>query len=310
MDKLVCVVGPTASGKSDLAVELAMKNGEVISCDSMQVYRGMDVGTAKPTEAEMRGVRHHMLSVADPAEDYSVSRYVEQADPVLQEVLRRGKLAVIAGGTGLYMDALIAGRDFAPHPGGELRRELEAQFDARGAEAMLAELRAFDPDSAARLHPSDRKRIVRAIEIYRETGVTMTEHDRATRLVPPKYEPVWIGLWYSDRAELYAKIDRRVDLMLENGLVDEVKRLLASVPESATAMQAIGYKEIAQYLRGECTLDEAVDAIKQGSRRYAKRQLTWLRRNEKIFWIDRSKTDFSSAVSAARQRLAEFDIET
>ena len=310
MDKIICIAGPTASGKTDLSVALAEAlDGEIVSCDSMQLYRGMDVGTAKPTEAERRGIVHHLLDVADPAEPFSVGRYVAMADPILQDVLRRGKTAIVVGGTGLYMDALMRGQSFAPCPATGAREALEQRADREGTEALLAELRTVDPETAARLHPADRKRILRALEIYYETGETMTEHDRKTRLLPPRYSPRWLGLWYSDRSQLYGRIDRRVDLMLENGLLDEVRRLLDDgVPPTATAMQAIGYKEFAAALRGECTVEEAADAVKQGSRRYAKRQMTWFRRNPDIFWIDRTAFPKNDEVFLqARQQLGDFD---
>ena len=287
MDRIVVIVGPTASGKTGLSVALAKKlDGEVISADSMQIYRGMDVGTAKVTPEEMEGVPHHMIDVADPEESFSAARFVEMADPILQDILARGKTAIIAGGTGLYVDALIQGRAFAPHPGTGKRETLEREADSLGMEAMLERLREIDPDSAGRLHLSDRKRILRALEVYEETGKTITAHNLETQSVPPKYDPVWIGLAFRDRKDLYRRIDRRVDLMLERGLLDEISGLLArGVPETATAMQAIGYKEFLPVLEGRMTADEAAEQVKRGSRRYAKRQLTWFRKNERIHWI-------------------------
>ncbi len=287
MDRIVVIVGPTASGKTGLSVALAKKlNGEVISADSMQIYRGMDVGTAKVTLEEMDGVPHHMIDVAEPEEDFSAARYVEMADPILQDVLARGKTAVIVGGTGLYIDALIQGRAFAPHPGTGKRDTLEREADMYGMEHMLTRLREIDPDSAARLHLSDRKRIIRALEVYEETGRTITAHNLETQAIPPKYDPAWIGLAFRDRADLYRRIDRRVDHMLEQGLLTEIAGLLArGVPETATAMQAIGYKEFLPVLEGEVSPEEAADQVKRGSRRYAKRQLTWFRKNDRICWI-------------------------
>ena len=284
---ILCVVGPTASGKTKLSIELAKKyNGEVLSCDSMQIYRGMTIGTAKPTPEEMDGVPHHMIDVADPGEAFSVSRYVELADPMLQDILSRGKTCVIVGGTGLYVDSLIAGRSFAPFPETGKRQELEALAADKGIDAVLDILRQHDPDSAARLHPSDQRRIIRAAEVWLETGKTITQHNRETQAVPPKYTPLWLGLDFTDRAELYARIDRRVDLMMAGGLIEEIQSLLHNgTPPTATALQAIGYKEPMAALRGEMTMAEAVDKIKQESRRYAKRQLTWFRRNKDIHWI-------------------------
>ena len=230
MNRVICVVGPTATGKSRLAVTLCQHlNGEVVSCDSMQLYRGMVIGTAAPTEEEMQGVPHHMVGVIDPRENFSAGRYVELADRCVQDILSRGKTAVIAGGTGLYVDSLIAGRAFAPYPQTGRREALEREAEECGIEPLLARLAAVDPDSAARLHPSDRRRIIRALEIYEETGVTITEHDRLTRATPPKYDPVWIGLDFADRADLYARIDRRVDEMFAAGLVDEIRALVDEV---------------------------------------------------------------------------------
>lgn len=301
---LLCVVGPTASGKTRLAVELAKDlDGEVLSCDSMQIYRHMDIGTAKPTAAEMQGVPHHMLDAAEPDEAFSVGRYVELADPVLQDILARGKTCVICGGTGLYVDSLIAGRTFAPFPETGRRQELEALADREGIEAVLARLRAVDPDSAARLHPSDRKRILRAMEVYLETGKTITQHNLETQAVPPKYHPLWLGLDFEDRAELYRRIDRRVDQMVEDGLLEEIKGLLAAgVPPTATSLQAIGYKEPMAALRGECSMGEALARVKQESRRYAKRQRTWFRRNKEIHWIlQKEPVDFAQVWREARE---------
>ena len=259
MNNIICIAGPTASGKTALAVELAKElNGEVVSCDSMQVYKRMDIGTAKPTKEEMQGIVHHMIDVAEPDEDFSVSRYCAMASPIVDDILARGKTAIIAGGTGLYMDSLIRGNDFAPFPATGVREKLETQADEIGMEAMLARLREIDPESAARLHLSDRKRIIRALEVYLETGETITEHNRKTQAIPPKYTPLWLGLDFSDRAELYRRIDLRVDLMLEMGLIAEIQGLLASgIPAKATAMQAIGYKEFVAALNGEETIAQA-----------------------------------------------------
>lgn len=284
---IIVVAGPTASGKTRLAVELALAlDGEVLSCDSMQLYRHMDIGTAKPTAAEMRGVPHHMIGVIDPAEPFSVGRYVEMATPILEDIRRRGRAVILCGGTGLYADSLLLGREFAPMPQTGRRAELEALADREGIEAVLEQLRAVDPEAADRLHPADRKRIIRALEVYLETGKTITAHDRASRAQPPKYRATWLGLTFADRAVLYDRINRRVDLMVEQGLLEEIRGLLArGLPPGATSLQAIGYKEPLRALRGEISLEEAWELVKRESRRYAKRQLTWLRRNEQIHWI-------------------------
>ena len=310
MDRIICIAGPTASGKTALAVELAKElNGEVVSCDSMQVYRRMDIGTAKPTVDEMQGIPHHMLDVADPEEDFSVSRYCAMAEPIVADILRRGKTAIIAGGTGLYMDSLIRGNVFAPFPSTGVREELEAQADNLGMDAMLSLLQSVDPEAAARLHLSDRKRILRALEVYLETGETITAHNRRTQAIPPRFRPLWLGLDFENRADLYERIDRRVGLMLETGLMEEIQGLLASgIPARATAMQAIGYKEFVDALEGRCTLEQAADQVRQSSRRYAKRQLTWFRRNQAMHWLTRTtETGVEEILSMARQTFRVFD---
>lgn len=290
MDKIICIAGPTASGKTALGVETAKRlGGEVVSCDSMQVYRSMDIGTAKPSEEEMQGIPHHMLSVADPEENFSVSRYTEMAAPIIEDILSRGKWAVIVGGTGLYMDSLIRGNSFAPYPETGRRERLEEIAAEQGIEVLMERLAKIDPETAARLHLGDKKRIIRALEIFEETGITMTEHNRRTQLVPNKFSPLWFGLDFSQRQMLYDRIDLRVDIMMEQGLLQEVKDLLAAgIPESATSMQAIGYKEMVAAVKGECTIAEAAAQIQQSSRRYAKRQLTWFRRNRNMHWLIRN----------------------
>lgn len=310
MDRIVCIVGATATGKTALSVRLAQTmDAEIVSFDSMQVYRGMDIGTAKPTEAERGGVRHWMLDVADPRESYSVSRYVEQADACVQSILTRGKAVVLVGGTGLYIDSLIAGRSFAPYPRTGVRGALEAQVRAEGIEPLYAELRRIDPESAASIHPANIKRVIRALEVWRETGTTLSAHNRATQALPPKYRPIWLGLDYADRAVLYERIDRRVDEMFARGLTDEVRRLLASgVPQSATALQAIGYKELLRVLRGETDEDTARTQIRLATRHYAKRQRTWFYRNAEVHWLLRDRLgDDSALFSSARRELAFFD---
>jgi len=310
MDKIICIAGPTASGKTSLAVALAaLYNGEVVSCDSMQIYKHMDIGTAKPTVAEMQGIPHHMLDVAQPDEDFSVSRYCEMAGPIVDDILSRGKTAIIAGGTGLYMDALIKGNTFAPYPSTGRREELEALADRDGIGAVMEQLRSVDPESAARLHLSDRKRIIRAMEVYLETGETITAHNLKTQAIPPKYQPVWFGLEDENRQDLYERIDHRVDIMLEQGLVEEIKTLLASgIPSKCTAMQAIGYKEFIAALDGQCTIEEAAEEVKKSSRHYAKRQLTWFRRNPNMIWLRRSRGETTREIVAkARPFLRDFD---
>ena len=306
--KIVCIAGPTACGKTTLGVLLAQRFcGEVVSVDSMQIYRSMTVGTAAPTAEEMQGVPHHMIAVADPAEQWSAAEYVSRATPVVDDILARGKLPVLVGGTGLWMDALIRGHGFAKgHAGGAIRRELEARLEREGIAPLLEELRQVDPESAERLHPADTKRILRALEVYRETGSTISAHNAATRMIPPRYDAVWIGLQFADRADMKALIDRRVDKMVQEGLLDEVRALLAmGLPRNATAMQAIGYKEFLGVLDGALTEPEAIELVKLRSRQYAKRQLTWLRRNPDIHWIFWEKDrDFARALQISTEILS------
>ena len=308
MNPIICLAGPTASGKTALAVALAQAlNGEVVSCDSMQVYKFMDIGTAKPTLDEMGGVPHHMIDVADPREDYSVSRYCKDAAPIVEDIVSRGKTVIIAGGTGLYMDSLIRGNDFAPFPSTGVRERLERQADAEGLEAMRSWLRSIDPEAEARIQ--DRKRLLRALEVYLETGETITEHNRRTQALPPRFTPLWLGLDFENRQSLYRRIDLRVTKMLEAGLLQEIRSLLQSgVPDTATAMQAIGYKEFVSALEGHGTVEAAADSVRQSSRRYAKRQLTWFRRNPAIHWLIRKdETSREEIFRSARQIIQEFD---
>ena len=311
--KLVVITGPTASGKTALGVMLAQRlGGEVVSADSMQIYRGMDIGTAKPTPEEMQGVPHHMIDIAAPAENYSVSRYAKEAAACVDDILARGKLPIVVGGTGLYIDSLIAGRTFADGTADTaLRQELSERYDEIGGEGLLGELRKVDPERAAKLHPADKKRIVRAMEVYILTGRTITQHDAETRTVPPRYDAAKIALDFADRQDLYDRIDRRVELMVRQGLFDEVRALLAAgVPADCTAMQAIGYKEAVAAVRGEAAPQDAVAAIQLASRRYAKRQLTWLRRDQDLFWLRHEKTpDMDRACRLSTQFLSGRGIE-
>ena len=305
--RVLCVVGPTACGKTKMGVLLARKyGGEVVSVDSMQIYRGMTIGTAAPTEAETEGVPHHMVGVADPRENWSAARFAAAADDCIQDILRRNKLPVLVGGTGLYLDAVVAGRTFAPGTaGGEVRRALEKELEAGGIEPLLEQLRAVDPEAAERLHPADRKRILRALEVYRETGKTISQHNEESRAVPRRYHPVYLGLAFADREDMRALIDRRVDGMLAAGLLDEVRALRdAGVPPLSTALQAIGYKELLPALDGRVSVEEAAEEIKLRSRQYAKRQLTWLRRNPDIHWIFWEKErNFAAALQIATEIL-------
>ena len=305
---VLCVVGPTACGKTRMGALLARQlGGEVVSVDSMQLYRGLPIGTAAPRPEETLGVPHHMVAVADVSESWSVARYVREADRCVRDILRRGKLPVLVGGTGLYLDALVAGRDFAAgKAGGAVRARLQARLAEEGIAPLLEQLRQVDPESAGKLHPADEKRILRALEVYLETGETITRHNAESRARPPRYRAVYLGLAFRDRADMRALIDRRVDAMVAAGLLQEADWLLSlHLPEDATALQAIGYKELAAFRRGEASLEEAVEQVKLRSRQYAKRQLTWLRRNREIHWIlwDKDR-DFDKALQEATEFLS------
>ena len=309
MDNIICVVGPTASGKTALAVELAKAtNGEVVSCDSMQIYRRLNIGTAKPTLEEMQGIPHHMIDICEPDEDFSVGRYVEMATPIVEDILSRGKTAIIAGGTGLYVDNLIKGGEFAPFPATGCRERLEERLQSEGLEVLMDELRKIDPVALEKSQRNPR-RIVRALEVYQETGETITAHNERTAAIPPKFDPLWIGTDYVNRQDLYDRIDLRVELMVKDGLLGEIREVLGSgIPEKCTAMQAIGYKEFIDAMAGRSTVDEAIKQVQQSSRRYAKRQQTWFRRNEKIHWLLRRKGQPAEEIfSAARQIANNFD---
>ena len=307
-EKIICVVGPTACGKTKLGVLLAKRyDGEVVSADSMQIYRGMTIGTAAPTAEEMENVPHHMIAVADPAEQWSAARYAQAAIPIVDDILARGKRPILVGGTGLWLDAVVRGRTFAGgHAGGAVRKELQDRLAREGIAPLLKELRQVDPEAAERLHPADEKRILRALEVYRETGKTISAHNAETSVLPPRYDAVWIGLQFRDRADMKALIDRRVDKMVGEGLLEEVRQLLQSgLPRDATALQAIGHKEFLGVLDGTATVEEAIAEVKLRSRQYAKRQLTWLRRNPDIHWIWWEKDrDFARALQVSTEILA------
>ena len=299
---LAVITGPTATGKTRLGIMLAQRlGGEIVSGDSMQLYRGMDIGTAKPTPEELAAAPHHLIDIASPAEEWSVSRYVGAADAAVQDILARGKLPIVVGGTGLYIDALVRGTEFSARSEADeaCRAELESRYDEIGGAAMLTELGQIDPERAAKLAPADKKRIVRAMEVYLLTGRTITEHDAESAARPPRYAAGCIALDYADRAALYARIDARVDEMVSAGLFEEVERVYAE-GISRTAAQAIGYKEAAAALRGEISRAGAVEKIKKESRNYAKRQLTWLRKKPRVRWIrwDR-EPDFEAAARAS-----------
>lgn len=304
-DKIIAVAGPTASGKSALALELCKRlDGELISLDSMQIYRGLDIGTAKPTKAEQAEVRHHMIDICEPTENFSAAEFAERAHKVIADVRSRGKRAVLCGGTGLYLDTVLGRLDFGEIESDEkLRGELIAFAEKNGAEALHERLRGIDPQAAEKIHKNNVRRVARAIEIYELTGKTKTEHDREAISDSP-YESLIIGLDYDDREVLYSRINRRVDAMIEAGLEREVRSLLSRglLSAESTAGQAIGYKEMLGYIAGDCSLGDAVEKIKLGTRRYAKRQLTWLRRNPSINWLYPDRLcDFQSLVGEAEK---------
>lgn len=303
--KILAVVGPTASGKSALALALCQRHGgELISCDSMQVYRGMDVGTAKPTSEEQAAVRHHMIDVVAPDADFSCADYVALASAAIDDCAARGVLPIVCGGTGLYLDALLRGADLAEEAVADesLREELAAFAAREGNEALHRRLCEVDPESAAATHPNNVKRVIRALEIYRTTGIPKSELDRRSREVEPRYDATVVGLCYRDRATLYERIDKRVDVMLSAGLVEETRRLMADgiFTRNRTAAQAIGYKELIPYLEGHVALSEAVEQLKTATRRYAKRQMTWFSAKPYVKWLEAdSKKTFEEIVNYA-----------
>ncbi|MBQ3055311.1 MAG: tRNA (adenosine(37)-N6)-dimethylallyltransferase MiaA [Oscillospiraceae bacterium] len=302
---VVCIVGPTASGKTALSLALAKTlGGEIVSADSMQIYQDLNIGTAKPTLEEQAQAKHHMIDVVSPFEDYSVARYVEEAERCIADIHKRGKLPIVVGGTGLYVDSLMRGATFAaqvedPH----YRAEMEALAAREGKETLLALLSEVDPVQAQKLHVNDVKRVIRALEVYHTTGKRISEHNEATSERPERYRTCWLGLTYHDRAKLYERIDRRVDLMLADGLVEElIKIQRKGIAQNATAMQAIGYKELWDVPNGE-PVELASERLKQATRRYAKRQLTWFRRNSKIYWIE---ADLAENFDAIIQESTDF----
>ncbi|MDY4976285.1 MAG: tRNA (adenosine(37)-N6)-dimethylallyltransferase MiaA [Clostridia bacterium] len=282
---LLMIAGPTASGKTAVAVELALRHGgEVVSADSMQVYRGMDIGTAKPTKEEMKGIPHHLLDVAEPEQPFSVADYTALANKAIGDIAARGHLPILAGGTGLYLRAVTDYLDFSEgNSDDSLRAELQKTAQEQGIGILYEQLAQIDPQSAERIHPNDEKRIIRALEVYRVTGITMTEHQKKAASRPSPYDTFRVGLAY-DRQKLYDRINRRVTRMLEMGLTEEAIELMDRM--QGTSFQSIGYKEMEQYLKGEASLQEAAEQIRRATRRYAKRQMTFFRADPRIVWID------------------------
>ncbi len=283
-ERIIAVVGPTASGKTALAVEIAKRlDGEIISCDSMQVYKGMDIGTAKVSKEEMQGVPHHLIDVCEPIEDFSCAQYCELAKKAIEDIWNRGKQVIFCGGTGLYLDSVIGISTFSE---AGIDEDFRSEMGKKSPDVLHQMLSEIDPESAATIHKNNVKRVIRALEIYHLTGKTKSECDRLSKEInKPPYESVRIGLDIRDRQVLYDKINARVDIMAQAGLIDEVKRLDSPKFRESTASDGIGYKEILAHLDGWCTLDEAIEQVKKNSRNYAKRQLTWFRRNKAVNWI-------------------------
>lgn len=309
MSKMLAVVGPTASGKSDLAVALCKRyGGEVVSCDSMQIYKKMNIGTAKPTEDDMKGIAHHLVDFLEPGFEYSVSDYVSDAEKCVNELSERGVLPVFCGGTGLYIDSYLSGLEFSDFQNNpEIRQRLENELLTVGIEELYRRLSDVDWESAEKIDIHNEKRVLRALEVYETTGVSASEWNRRSLVNAKPKDCLVIGLDYENRDTLYERIDRRVDLMLEMGLLDETKMLIdEGVLSSKTASQAIAYKEFLPYFSGELSLSECVELLKRNSRRYAKRQLTWFRRNKNIKWIYRDNLTFDEVVNNAFKLADEY----
>lgn len=308
MKPLLAIVGPTATGKTDVAIELAkIMQGEVISADSMLVYRHMDIGTAKPSTQEMQGIPHHMIDVVNPDEEFSVAMYQTTTEELIGTITARGKLPLLVGGTGLYVRSVIDHYDFSAASDPALREQLQREAEQIGVQGMHHKLASVDPLSAERLHPNDLRRVIRALEIYYQTGTPMSQQQSMANNSNPKYRYKMFGLTM-DRQLLYNRIDRRVDLMLERGLVEEVQRLMAQYDTLGTALQGLGYKEIIAYLKGEYSLEEAIELLKRNTRRFAKRQLTWFRADRRIQWLDMEKYQNKQEVAReiAQQTAGEF----
>ena len=306
--KIIAIVGPTASGKTSLSIELAKRlDGEVICCDSMQIYRGMDIGTAKPTADEMDGVPHHLVDIADTSENFSAADYAPMAKTKIEEIYERGKLPIFCGGTGLYLDCVVKAKAFeGSKPDPEYRDKLfEIAKEDGGIDRLHAMLVEVDPVSAEAIHKNNVKRVIRALEIYHSAGVPKSELDAKSREKEGEYDIVAIGLRYNDRETLYERINKRVDIMVESGLLAEVERLYAAgaLDSSYTAAQAIGYKEFLAYLRGEMSLDGAIEELKNATRRYAKRQMTWFSARDYVTFIDVDKKSFDEIVSEAMEMI-------
>lgn len=285
--KVIVICGPTASGKTALSIELAKKiNGEIVSCDSMQIYKDMDIGTAKPTIEEMQGIKHYMLDFVSPDERYSVADYKKQAKQAIREIIEKGKVPIVVGGTGLYVDSLIYEIEYQNIEFDEkYRKQLEERSEKEGLEVLYNEAKNIDPEAIIKISPNDKKRILRILEIYNATGKNKTEQEKESRKNEVEFDyKVYAISW--DREKLYDRINQRVDIMIDQGLIEEVQKIYSKYNKFPTAMQGLGYKEVLEYLEGKCNKQEMIDKIKQETRRYAKRQLTWFRKNKQTIWLD------------------------
>ena len=285
--KVIVICGPTASGKTALSIELAKKiNGEIVSCDSMQIYKDMDIGTAKPTIEEMQGIKHYMLDFVSPDERYSVADYKKQAKQAIREIIEKGKVPIVVGGTGLYVDSLIYEIEYQDIEFDEkYRKQLEERSKKEGLEVLYNEAKKIDPEAITKISPNDKKRILRILEIYNATGKNKTEQEKESRKNEVEFDyKVYAISW--DREKLYDRINQRVDIMIDQGLIEEVQKIYSKYNKFPTAMQGLGYKEVLEYLEGKCNKQEMIDKIKQETRRYAKRQLTWFRKNKQTIWLD------------------------
>lgn len=285
--KVIVICGPTASGKTALSIELAKKiNGEIVSCDSMQIYKDMDIGTAKPTIEEMQGIKHYMLDFVSPDERYSVADYKKQAKQAIREIIEKGKVPIVVGGTGLYVDSLIYEIEYQDIEFDEkYRKQLEERSKKEGLEVLYNEAKKIDPEAITKISPNDKKRILRILEIYNATGKNKTEQEKKSRKNEVEFDyKVYAISW--DREKLYDRINQRVDIMIDQGLIEEVQKIYSKYNKFPTAMQGLGYKEVLEYLEGKCNKQEMIDKIKQETRRYAKRQLTWFRKNKQTIWLD------------------------
>lgn len=310
---IVAIVGPTATGKTKLSIELAKaKNGEIISADSMQIYRNLNIGTAKPTSSEMQEIKHYMIDIKDVTEDFSVAMYCKIAHNLIKQINEKGKLSFLVGGTGLYIDSLVNNIKFyESEVNRDLRKDLNFKLHEKGVQALIDELSEFDIESAVKMNEKNPKRVIRAIEFYRTTGVKMSDQIKFSQSQPSLYNTCFIGLNYRSRDKLYDSINKRVDKMIKSGLLNEAEWLLNLIKnnkeKTITATGAIGYKELFPYLNGEKTLDESIENLKRASRRYAKRQLTWFRRNNNINWIFIDDySDFNDIIRTARKIIEKY----